>query len=743
MEETEKKDDDFALDKSAEDLYKRFAGIDDSDRVIHTDLSKSELIEQLNQEEKVLDYYRMLLAQTTCLFAGILANSRFSSLAKENEQKIKNLLHILKNLAKFPKFDGKIYCRLRGQQCPSEQSGSESYDYELSFGNFLLDYQMAQIVAQREKVKGAAIYSKLMEAFKTLSVTNIFNFSIDIGKGEDEDYNKIRNNILHLVQFFMYENTENHFIVHDEYGQPNINLTLLAATNKVPPEALEKLVNKIKPMILGPQTSVDLSRFTTVYDVIIASKNYRERIHKMPLEVNNVQWLTQTKTPQANPELAIKAVQVSRLVLEKYGNNPKMASEVLSSITREGYNDIKTGVVMGNRLSQATEFMNLAEKNEDKQSLQNDALENIEDGLEKISDEVYDNITISGNEVSSVNHEGQSTAWSFHENISDLLSFFKQRSATKKKVRDISKKQVHFDEEDFLVIARNFKISVKNASHLIDLLKACFDQNGHFHRNYFTKNITEFVQYDSKVFEFLWYYLKELSSREDRVSFLNALQILVGRLKTPQDALKILLADVFSHSGTVNFSDRNGLMLGSILLRKFNREEGSNIEITPEEVLLCHKGLNQEMIKVGLEFFEENLEYILKKAKIIIELMYESSAKEQHNNDEMKPRFLLYLQRELVIFIGLIGGSSAQAIIQGIVKEFGDPASSYYQTMKQKENLRHSLQLLQVATRALRRFEDSQSDSIFSEIANRKEKFIRLTTDPSTQDYIKRTIGKI
>jgi hypothetical protein len=729
----------FQLDESARRLFDEFAGIDSSDRA-NKEFSQFGLLESLNQEEKVLDYYRLLLAQATCAFAEILVNSSFVTLQDENNQKIKILVDLLQRIAKSPKFDGKIFCRLRGQQCPSNQDGSESYDYELSFGDFLLDYQVAKIVEEREGRKGTAIYAKLMEAFKAMSVIEIFNFSMDFGEGTEEDYLRVEDTIRHLVHFFAKKKSKDWFVVKDEYDQPNINLTLLAATNNVKSAALQNLVNKIKPMILAAGPGSKLNRFTTVYDVILASRNYRQQLKKMPIEVNNVQWLTQNL--KTSPEQAARAVQVSRLVLAKYGSNPKMASEVMASIDSEGYTDIRTEV-MGKRLSLATDFIKLTEESTNSEVLRDEALKNIEQGLDYISDEIYDSISIKDNEVSSTNNEGHKTKWSIHEKILSLLSFFKQRSTTKKKIKDITNKNVVFSSEDYSVIAKNFKITKLEAAHLIDLLRACFDDSGRFRRAFFERNIPEFVQYESKVFEFLWHYLKELATRLDRVSFLNSLQLLVARLKRPEDALKILLLDIFGRASAVNFSDRNGLILATILLRYKNREERSNVELTPEEVLLVRSGLNANMVKVVLAFLTKNKEYVIQKVRKITTILFSASALEISEDGEMQPRFLLYLLRELVIFLALIGDDSSLAIIHGLVSEFGNPDSAYYRNMKDKENLRQSLLLLQVAARALKRFNYPQAEEIFKEIAKKEDLFFSLHDAPAYLKNVKKVLARI
>jgi hypothetical protein len=738
--QTDNKDESFTLDNSAQQLYKQFAGLDEKSRATESTASSSALMQLLNQEEKLLDYYRLLLAEATGLFVGILANSRFAVLAKENDQKIKVFVGTLKRIAKFPKFDGRIICRLRGQQCPSGKVGSETYDYELSFGNFLLDFQVAKIVAEREKAHGAAIYTKLMDAFNSLSAMKIFNFSIIIGKGDEEDYQRIEENIRQLVRYFSAEKDPDRPVVNDEHGRPSINLTTLAAINNLKPAALQKLVDQIGPKLLGPEPAEELNLFTTAYDVVFASKRYRELLKRPPIEINNVQWLAHSL--QNDRKQTAQTVQVSRFVLAKYGSNPRMASEVMASINSGGYANIRTEV-MGKRLTKASDFLNLAAENTNKETLQGEALQNIEAGLDRVSDTVYDNLTIQDGEVSTVNDEGHKTEWSFHEKIFGLLRFFKQRSTTKKKVKDIANRLVLFDSEDYSVIARNFKVTEKEAAHLLDLLRACFDDNGHFRRNFFEKNIPEFVRYDSKVFEFLWHYLKELPLRNDRVAFLNALHILVVRLKQPQEALGILLADIFNQAAVINFSDRNGLILGNILLRRTYLASASNIELTPDEALLVKKELNQHMVAEAVKFFGQNQECLIQKVRRITEALLLKSSVQDTEEGVMQPRFLLYLQRELIIFLSLLGGESARIIVQGVVQEFGNPDSNYYQEMRRKENLRHSLQLLQVATRGLRRFEDPQCQALIDAVLTREKDFIYLCEDPAHQAYVKTVMDRI
>jgi hypothetical protein len=733
------KDDNFKLDQSAQALYKQLGGIDDTFRVDESGTSQSSLIDLLSQQTKLLDHYRILLAEATCLLAGILKSSYSAAPSQEIDQKIQGFLATLIKIAEFPEFNRKIYCRLRGQQHTSNKLGSETYDYELTFNNILLDCQMAQIIEEREKTQGKGFYTRLMDAFQSLSAMNIFNFSIDTGAGGEEDYRKIETSLRLLIKFYENPGREG-FVVLDEYGQSNINLTLLAAMNHVKPIALQNLVDKIKPLILGPAPDKGLKLFTTVYDAIFASLDRRKDLKKIPIEVNKAQLLMDNL--HTDPKRATVVVQISRLVLAKYGSSTRMASEVINSINSAGYINIRPEV-MGSRLTKASDFLELAEQSDNREDLQSEALRNIEEGLDHLPDEMYDNMSVKGSEASTFNIEGQETKFLLHEKILDFLSFFIRRSSIKKKVQDIANKNVWFDDDDYAVIAKNFKISKEDAVSLIGLLRDCFDFNGNFRRSFFEKNIPGFVRCGSKVFEFLWHYLKELPLRNDRVAFLNALQALVAQFEQPKPALNILLSDIFDRAANVKFSDRNAFILATALLCSSKSPGRSHIELTPEDILQIKKDLNPDTISAVLKFFEQHHDNIIQKFRLITELLLKSSAKENFAENEMQPRFLLYLIREMVIFFSLIGGKSAHAIIRGVVLEFGDPLSAYYREMKNKENLRHSLQLLQIAARSLRRFEDPQDINLLWEIVSNKDAFVQLYDEPDPLNHVQRVMEKI
>jgi hypothetical protein len=223
---------------------------------------------------------------------------------------------------------------------------------------------------------------------------------------------------------------------------------------------------------------------------------------------------------------------------------------------------------------------------------------------------------------------------------------------------------------------------------------------------------------------------------------LNALQILVGELKPPQNAFKILLSDIFTKSA-ISYSDRNGLILCNIMLRTENLDASSNIELTPDEVLQDRCHLDHEMVEVALDFIDKQHELLMRKIRNLTEHILKSASKETLNEGKMQPKFLMFLLREIVIFFSLVGGETAQSIILGITREFGHPSSFYYNTQPESEELRHALNLLHVSIRALRRLQPSLAESLSAKVLSKEENFIKLSPEPAHEVVVKKIMEKI
>jgi len=725
---------DFTLDASASELYAQLSGIDTTPRILAQPPLESSLLDLLGAEEKWLDRNRLILVEICRSLANILHKNRRSSPDHDDVQ-ANALWTAIKKLSGYPHFDGIISIRYRGCGFPGQGAGQEQCDYEVAAGNLLLDLQVAEIMAKRMAGQpGSALPGQLLAAFKGFSTQNINHIYLDSKVGNEEDKTRLIDSLRALTRYFREADQESSdFIIRDEYNLPNPNLTLLAAMNKVKPAAIQKLVQEISPMLFGPEPKEALATFPTVFNAIFAFPKLNAQLAKPAIEINNIQRLTPEQTGATDNR---NQAMLSRMVIAGYGENPRQVAEVLASVSSDGYQNIYMGSLQ-KRLSLATDLLNKIENTPQPEKVHQEALHNLESGLEMVSDELYETLDIFAPQDQSTTKPGQD--WTLHKDIFSLLSFFKRRSVIKKKMRDMVCGQVGFEAQDYAVIAKNFKITDTQAAHLVHLLNSCFDQNGRFRRSVFAKNIPEFVQYETKVFEFLWHYLKELVSREDRVSFLNSLQLLIAQLDRPSEALKILLRDVFCQPHRVGFSDRNGLLLANILIRTYNQELGSHIELTPEEVLQVKRGLDQDMLSQALAFLGEEQEDLFRKLRTIHEELQKTLNRES-GGGSIPLHYLLTLERELIIFLALVGGPISHKILLGVVKEYGNPDSRIYASLAGPEEAKGFLQLLQVAVRGLKRFAGREDLLLFTILNDREARFLALWDDEPHAALVKRVM---
>ena len=92
----------------------------------------------------------------------------------------------------------------------------------------------------------------------------------------------------------------------------------------------------------------------------------------------------------------------------------------------------------------------------------------------------------------------------------------------------------------------------------------------------------------------------------------------------------------------------------------------------------------------------------------------------------MPIKYLLALQREALIFLALIGGVYAKALIRSSLKFYGDPSSLIYKSQSGRANIIVLLQHLKVLIRCLGRVGEPSDRHLLDNIINRAEEFKAL-----------------
>ena len=740
-------EDRIVLDDEAERFFKELGGIESdlSSRLIPR---SEQMAEGLDKEEQALDAWYILLVDLAGIMGSFLIDGRLLERTATENPTFRELLSIIRKLAQRPLHDNAVLIKYRGS--PKPITGMGKTDYQVLFGDISIDMERVQnIVARRgpDLRYLASTIDQAFEAFSNSRINNIYlRFPLD-------DYPDDIENLFVCFQIlsryetarktnspiYFYNKKGRQFcpIMFNELNRSDLNLTLLAGLNELKPEFVYQMVEKIDRWLTESSENMTAGKSVDVFSALFKFKNFKNRLIKPSVEVNNIKWLIQ----QSSYENASgEAFRVGRLVLDSYGDAPHKAARLLASIYGNDYKTIEPWD-LGERLDLASDLLDTIEKKNESLEIENEVVGNIEMRLDVVNDMVYEALFIDG-PVLSINVGGKRKTLSekINEKISRLIRFFKDRVVARNKLKSMHREITHFADKDYQTLAKDFGINIQTVKYLIELFKECFDADGCFRRAAFEHNIPEFACYEKKVFVFLLHYLKETVDQNDRVSFLNSLQLLIAELDQPTKAMEILLDDFLKDPKSISFSDRNSIMLANLLIRKYNKEPTLYVEITPEEVLLGKESPDKHVIRFTAAYLEENREKIFDKIRSIHrQLIFELDVKRKENIT-FPVRYLFSLEREIYIFLSLVGGALSTGIVRSALREYGNPDADVYRLRESRENILNILQLLRIIIRGMGRLGADGDTALIEEIKHNRKGFEAFGKSKVFHEHIERII---
>jgi len=268
--------------------------------------------------------------------------------------------------------------------------------------------------------------------------------------------------------------------------------------------------------------------------------------------------------------------------------------------------------------------------------------------------------------------------------------------------------------ESLEAVSKAFNIPVNVAGSITVLLQNLFHSQACLNPKAFEPTINELVQYGIHAFELSWCYFKLLVDSSNRVAFLNTLQHLISRVDRPKHALRILLSDFCRDPEHVVASDRDAIMLANILLRTYNKELYVDIEMTPEEVLNVRNGLDQDVVHY-VQFRIDSVEPRFSDKVQSVHTQLVAAIR----SDQPAACFhrLLYLQREIFIFLSLLSGSVAHRLLTSALTEYGDPQSRIYRRTAGGPMVSDFLQQLKILIRGVGRVGSEDDVALLRKIA--------------------------
>ncbi len=730
------------LDEAAKKLFNEFDGLDKSDKNIAPVYAFDRLSKSLTEEQKKQDIWRLLLIDTAHLISSYFLDVNFLNDTETENKTFKQLASIFSKLKEMDGNDGTILIRYRGSP---RGDIPEKFDYEILYGNIHIDTGSVPALIRRQGFRMSHLAEKMARAFSIFANYSFSNIQIKLPQKNSKELKQLRT-CLHILSNFRKARQTNSPIVFsyngkqftlpvvkDEKKRPDPNLTLIAGLSSFKSETIQNLVDKVDSWMQQKNNSGSGCKYSSVYDAIFGIKILNRQLVKPNMEVNNVKWVL---LKNGKKEITKKKAAVSRFVVDHVKGSSHKVVKVLNSVYGDDFKIINSAR-LGSRLQLSSDLLTDIENKRDDLDIESEVLSNIETRLDKVRDEVYDKITINKNhsEPVTVSRDGTVTLKA-HDKIDHMVTFYKGRSITRQKMKVMAFQPIHFDKSDYSIIAKDFNISIVKAKDLVGILKNCFHRNGRFSKSAFLNYIPQFVKYEKKIFEFLWHHLKDSVFKEDRIPFLNSLQILAAKMKQPKRAFKILLADFCENPSKLYFSDNKAIMLANLVVHGYDKEL-ADIEITPEDILLNPNASNSGIVGYASWRIDKDQDKIFEKTKTIHSNLREALEPKKKGPLEISARHLLALERELYIFLSLTECVTGKILLRSAVTEYGNPKAEIYSSMKTPIHLSAILQNLRVIIRGIGCIGGIDDIHGLHEVKKNKNKFMDIVIARQHKNHVK------
>ena len=778
---------DIMSDADVERLFSELKRID-SDKTVDDHGFEAEANVRNSDEEKALDRWRSHLIDMVRFLSTYFTDVRYWEGVDAEKDTFEQLSQTLGELAELPDQTGPVLIRYRG--LPTASRGSASTDYVVSLGDVMVDASVPPGMIKRMGIRMSHIAGRLDKAFSVFSEQGIRTLCVHLPGQTDDELNRMHlclnivSRYAHAIKTnlpILFEIEGRPFsiqLILDEKKQPDPNLTLVAGVNNLNYEQMQALISKVDSWMKQAVKAGDSQPFASVYNAFFGVKSLKDKLIRPSLEINNVQWLMidgdkpghlvpkdqNSGSGSGEKGLSRKTEKVLTGIygqtLEKLGSkkiekkiglavklleavdSPEKIAEIMKNIYGDDFTNIDSKK-LGREIDIVSKLLAAVEKTPKGLDILEKVFGDFQNRLEQVQDNVYDGIVVGEDAVKIADGDAVTVIEGVHNGLLQKIEFYKSRALVRKKIKALAsgRGDADFDAGDYDIIAAEFDVSVEDTRDIIDLLKSCFDDTGHFLREPFEKNIPEFIRYEKKIFEFLWQYLKETRYRSDRVAFLNALQMLIAKIHQPKRAIKVLIADFCSDPGAIEFADRNALMLANLLIRKYNKELNLDIELTPEEVLLVKEGLDREVVTYAAWHIESVREKFITKARTIHQAIVNSLTASGKNPQTLSFRFLAGLEREIFIFLALVGGKTALTILRSAIKIYGDPRSKIFTQSENQDYFETLMQHLIVLIRGLGRIGNSSDLALFQKIKDNRQRFQRLGESVRHEMLVNRITG--
>lgn len=760
----------FKLDEQAEKLFQSL------ETALEEEGPLFGALPPLTMEETELDAWRALLIEAVHLIASHITERQLREGVMIEEYSFARLGEIFGKIADAPLDADILQICHRGFTSSASRSGE--LDYELVFGDIMIDLSVARSMIKRMGIRMSHLDKRLVKAFEVFS--NHYINSLDIRLPEPDSVSQLEDLQLCLLILSRYHQASKMNgpirikqdgeiktlpLIQNHLRQDDLNLTMLAGLNRLGAAAMDKIIkNTLAATPKGHSALKD-----GIYSAIITARTPNGKLKRPPIEVNASQYeivragrrrraaarsnepipidAQKTETGKSGDNLEEMEEMLSeepndrltQLIRENFSKTPQMAKGMIRGVYGNDYKRINAQQ-LADRIYLVSRLLDALEKHPEGEKVLKEVLNHIEGRIEQVAESVLGDLAIQDG-VLKVRIGGKEGAiGKINPKLTKTLATSKSRVSIRKKMRNIVRGKSAFTPRDYKALADDFGIPVQDAKDIVELLKGCFNEEGQFLRKVFEASIPAFTRWERRIFEFMWHYLKETFRRQDRVAFLNSLQHLIAAMKQPQKAISVLMTDFMKNPTMVSYSDRNAIMLSNLLIRKYNKELNLDIEMTPEEVLLVREGIDRKIAGAVAKVLDASQDRFMRKMRTIRNYIRIVLGGVRADTAPMPLRYLITLEREIYIFLALLEGNTARRVLRSAANTYGDPSADIYRLKNSRKNLIVIMQHLKVILRALGRIGTETDLSLLDRINNSDQGFMRLAMGSQEEDKVRQVL---
>jgi len=423
-------DEQFVLDKEAEELFEKLGGIEKGEALsIIGDIARA-----YEDEQARSDPWRILMIELVYEVCTCFLDYKFFKGTPKTEDHVAPITAKVRKLSEMPNHDGQLLVRYRGLH--SSEINPIGLDYLISFQDLIINLESVPALAKRHQATQAHLHEQLIEALSVFRANNITTLFVQVPSADHDTEESLGQCIRILSQYYqaVYDGSPiiltsqgKSFevpLVHDHEDKPDPNLTLLAGLNRLDKATMDALVSKVDHLIRKESIHIPIYDITNAYNAIFSTEQLQEKLIKPPLEVNNVKWLMLASDQEI---LHKEKMDLVNTVFEKFVGASQESVQIINTIYQGKFENFSPYDILGS-LGKITTVLEGIEAGEKGPGVERELLGNVQDRLDPVRDEILESLTVKGDLLEAGGPGEEPVSARIHGKIIDLVMFFKGRS---------------------------------------------------------------------------------------------------------------------------------------------------------------------------------------------------------------------------------------------------------------------------------------------------------------------------